>query len=252
MFKKYNLFILFFLFNSFFTSNVQAQNYKEKNMKEFISEVADQYNKYKNDEQLLFEFNLMNLNDEEIREFIKNNDKLTSSLIEKINTTPQLWEIFDSEPIVGLVNINNFQFPNDITFDNKKFTITKIKDEQTIYSKQQIYRFYYNDTFLQFHLVIIPILDDKGNIEFSYKGARCSFISLFLNETLPIHEVYNITENRIGLFSISEYSNIYPNGKYYWIYKNAYVIASNRGIPEELFMEICHWLQQELEKNVTY
>lgn len=252
MLKKYHLLILFFLFSSFITSHIQAQQNNKKNMKEFIAEIDVHYNQYKKDNQLLFEFKLMHLNDDEISAFIKNNNKLTSSLIKKINVIPPLWELFDSEPIAGLVNINNLQLPNNITFDNKTFSITKIKDEQTIYSQQQIYRFYYNDTFLQFHLVTIPMLNDKDNIEYSYKGARCSFLSMFSNEVLPIHVVYSIPKTQIGLFSLSQYADIYPNGQYYWIAKNTYVIAHNKGISENLFMKICQWLQYQLEKNVSY
>lgn len=251
-FKKYNLLILFFLFNGFMINNAQAQNYEVINMNKLISEIDNIYTEFHNNEQLLFDFNLMNLNEEEINELITNNNELTSSMIEKVKTAPQVWELFKSEPVVGLVNFEAFQFPDNITFDKKKFTITKLRDKQNVYLKELVYQFKYNDNFLLIKLAIYHLLDEKGNIEYSYKAARNKFLSNFLLISRPIYEVYEIPKNHIGLFSVRLRFDIYPEGRYSWVYKNANVIVENNGIPEALFMEICYWLQQELEKNVIY
>lgn len=251
-FKKYNLLIIFFLFNSFIMNNAQAQNYEVINMNKLISEIDNYYKQFQNNEQLLFDFKIMNLNDEELQEFFKSHGNASSLLIEKIKASPQLWEVFDSEPIAGLVNFNDFQFPNDITFDNKKFTITKISDERVVGTRRLSYQLNNNNIFLQIDLTICHVIDDKGNIEYSYKGARNVLLGNFLFISLPIYMEYKIPQNHIGSFSVSERFNIYPKGRYSWVYKNTNVIVDNNGISEELFMEICHWLQQELEKNVTY
>lgn len=252
-FKRYNLSILLFLFNSFMMSNAQAQNYEVVNMNKLITEIDDNYTQFHNNEQLLFDFKIMNLNDEDLQEFIKSNGNANSLLKEKIKaSSSKIWKVFDTEPITGMVNFENFQFPNDITFDNKKITITKLRDEQNVYLKELVYQFKYNDNFLLIKLAIYHLLDEKGNIEYSYKAARNKFLGNFLGISRPVYEVYEIPKNHIGLYSVSLSSSIYPKGRYCWVYKNANIIVENNGIPEELFMEICHWLQQELEKNVIY
>lgn len=233
-------------------SKAQIQNYVVINMNELISKIDTYYMQYQNDKSLSDNFNLMNLNDEEINELIKNGIKLTLPMIEKIKTAPQLWQVINAEPVVGLVNFDDFQFPDNITFDNKIFTITKIMDEQTSFLRQLIYRFNYNNTFLQIKLTIIHISDDKDNIEYSYKSVRNGFINNLLLSSFPTYMVYKIPDNQIGSFSVSKRPNIYPDGRFCWIYKNTNIIVENNGIPEALFMQISHWLQHELENNVAY
>lgn len=253
-FKKHNL--LIFLLISFVISYAQAKNDKVINMNEVISEVDNYYNIFRNNEFLECGIDLMNLSNDDLYEFIKDHGNANSALIEKLEKIKQspyrIWKVFDSEPITGLVNFSDFKLTNHITFDNKKFIIYKIDDEQNLYSKKLVYKVKGNNISLLIQLNIYRILDQKGNIEYSYKAARNQFLIYFLTISRYIYEVYAIPQNKIGSFSVSERFNLYPNGEYRWVYKNANIIVENNGIPEALFIQVCHWLQQELENNVTY